>query len=138
MKRFLLAVLLLTATSAAWAQQWERFARDPDNTVVTYIMPTAVRWSGERGNRTVELWEMFDYRTVQEFGEFRFFSRQQKIEYSCSTERSRQLFFALFSEQMGSGQKVYSSNVSFDIGEWKPIIPGSVSESIWTRFCGKK
>lgn len=135
MKRVLLAVLLLAVTSAAWAN-WERFAGDPDNTVVTYIAPTAVRWSGERGNRTVELWEMIDYKNVQEIGEFRFRSRQQKIEYSCKTERSRQLFFALFSDQMGGGHKVYSSNVSFDIGDWKPIIPGSTSESIWKRFCG--
>lgn len=135
MKRLLLAVLVLAAPSVAIAQ-WERFARNPENTEVFYIAPTAVRWSGERGNRTVELWEMIDYRTVQEIGEHRFLSRQQKIEYSCKTGLSRQLFFVLFANQMGGGQKVYSSNVSFDIGEWKPIIPGSTSESIWKRFCG--
>lgn len=127
MKRILLGVLLLTATSA-WAE-WVRVGGSADHYV--YVdLDTIVR-SGDKA----KLVYLNEHLTVQVDARGRFLSSTVQSEYDCSEKRRRLLFYTWHSGRMGSGDVIFTDN---DLGKWRPVVPDSVGEILWKIACGKK
>ena len=129
MKRLLLGLMLLvtaTAANAEWTQSGE------SDELIAYIDIATIR----RNGNFFKLWDLRDYKTVQTVSGVSYLSDKGQSEYDCKEERKRILAFSMFSGQMGKGKVVYdNSNVR---GEWSPISPGSVDETLWKTACGKK
>jgi hypothetical protein len=130
MKRILLAVLLLTATSA-WAE-WVQVSSSPaSGGFDIYVDPSTIRRSGD----TVKMWRLFDYKTTRTEGRYRYLSATAQIELDCKDERERILYFTIYSGQMGTGDVIES--ISNSRGELAPVSPGSVGEILWKVACAK-
>lgn len=129
MKQLLLVTLLLLSVRPVYAE-WMRAAQDEDGMTV-YIDPDTIRL--KRG--LVRVWHLFDYKTAQTVMLRSFLSSKAHIEYDCAEERSRYLAFAAFSDNMGSGEVVYSNP---DELKWEPVEPESVGQILWKAACGKK
>lgn len=55
-------------------------------------------------------------------------------EYDCAKARQRTLYFSMYSDSMGEGQRVYSRS---EPGEWAPVPSGSIVEKLWKIACGE-
>jgi len=130
MKPILLAVLLITVTSAACAE-WVLYGHNDKFGV--YTDPATMRRSGDR----VKMWNMFGFNIAQVAAAgMAYLSAKTLNEYDCKDERSRSLFFSWHSGRMGDGSIVY-----FHDGppsNWRAISPSSVDETLWKIACGKK
>lgn len=86
-------------------------------------------------NNLIKVWELYDYQKVQS-GRYAkpFLSLKVRTEYDCSGERSRAHYVAIFSENMGKGnrggEKEYVHN-------WESLEPDTVGEKLWRFACGK-
>jgi hypothetical protein len=130
MKRILLAVLLLTATSA-WAE-WVKLGDNGDGEFAVYVDPAAIR----KSSNMVKMWNLMDYKTLQETQGNRYQSIKTQSEYDCKDERWRVLYFTWHSGQIGGGKVVYTYGDK--PGNWTPVSPGSTAEILWKVACGKK
>ncbi len=131
MKLILIAVLMLTATSA-WAYWIPIGNALPNGGYVIYVDPSTIRRSGNM----VKMWNLLDYKTAQVIAKSgRHLSQMAQAEYDCKEERVRVLYFSLHSEQMANGEIVYFDNKP---GEWSPIPPSTINAEFWKIACGKK
>jgi hypothetical protein len=86
-------------------------------------------------NDLIKVWELYDYQTAQwGQGIEPYLSLKVRTEYDCSEERSRSHYVALFSENMGKGnrggEKEYVHN-------WESLELDTVGEKLWKFACGK-
>ena len=125
-KHFLL-VLLLAASSGAWAD-WIPVGGSDEQTA--YINPTTIRRSGDRA----KLWGLYDYKSAKALGKRHYLSIRAQNEYDCKEERSRSIYSTFNAENMGGGETVYVSDGV--PGNWTPVVPGSVGETLWKIACG--
>jgi hypothetical protein len=131
MKRILLAVLLLTATSAS--AEWVAAGNsDASGGIEIYIDPATIRRSGNM----VKMWSLIDYKTLQEKQDLQYRSQKMQFEYDCNDYRNRLLYSIMHSKQMGIGDVVYSLNI--ESPKWTPVPPGSISETLMGIACVKK
>lgn len=135
MDRIVLALLLLTATSSAWAAEWVQVSSSTGNGGYNiYADPATIRRSGD----TVKMWDLLDFKSTQDIGRgrYRYLSSKSQDEYDCKDERTRQLYFTMHSGQMGGGEVVFTSDGTPT--NWTPVAPGSIFETLWELACGKK
>jgi len=104
---------------------------DESGTTV-YIDPSTIR----RKDALVNLWTLYDSKTVETVTEGSFLSIKRQKEYDCVEERSRTLAETLFSGNMGKG-KVVLINTD-ERSKWQPVQPGSIAQILWKLACGKK
>jgi len=97
-----------------------------------YIDPSTIR----RKDALVNLWTLYDSKTVETVAEGSFLSIKRQKEYDCAEDRSRTLTETLFSGNMGKG-KVVLINTD-ERSKWQPVQPGSIGQIIWNQVCGKK
>jgi hypothetical protein len=81
------------------------------------------------------MWDLKDYKTVQNYSGDSYLSDKGQMEYDCKEEKVRMLAISALSGQMGKGKAVYNNS---DTSKWSPISPGSVGEALWKIACGKK
>lgn len=67
-------------------------------------------------------------------GESSLLSTQVLYEYDCEDRLYRIVEVTVFSDDMGSGSVVDSSDT---VGKWKAMYPSSISETFWKMACGK-
>ena len=128
MKRLLLGLMLLMTAGAACAE-WSPVGGNDQ--FVQYVDRATIR----RNGNLVKSWGLKDYKSVQTDYGFSYLSSQSQLEFDCKEERGRVLAFIWFDGKMGNGKVVFSNS---DGGEWEPIPPGSVGETLWKIACGKK
>jgi len=122
--KHLVFVLMLLSTSA-WAE-WTRIS--DDDGFVTYADLATTR----NGN-TVEMWTLFDYKTVQQRSADRaFFSSKSQWEFDCGGKRYRLLTLLSYTGRMGRGNAVY---VDLDPGNGTPSVPESQIKQLWKVAC---
>jgi hypothetical protein len=86
-------------------------------------------------NDLIKVWELYDYRTAQwGQGIEPFLSLKVRTEYDCSGERSRTYYVALFSENMGKGNRGGEKEYVHD---WESLELNTVGEKLWKFTCGK-
>ncbi len=124
-KYFLL--VLLTASSAAWAE-WIPVGASDEHTA--YINPTTIRRSGDYA----KMWGLFDYKSAEAIGKRQYLSIKTQNEYDCKDERLRSIYTTMNAANLGGGEIVYVSDGV--PSNWRPIVPGSVGETLWQIACG--
>ena len=84
----------------------------------------------------IRMWTLVDTKTPQvESGGLTYNSAKTFDEYDCLGERRRLLAFSMFSENMGKGNVVSSSQES---DAWKYIAPESIDEVLFKFACQSK
>lgn len=124
----ILAALLAVMSSGAMAE-WVLIRGDADGNVFTDS--ATIR----RADNKVKMWRLIDYKTAQDFGfdDIQYMSLMIQDEYDCKEEQLRKLYSAAYSENMGRGKVVVSSN---KLGEWVPTPPGSIGAELLKFACG--
>ena len=128
MMKLLIGLMLLVVSGAASAE-WT--AEDGNDEFTLYVDKTTIR----RNGNFVKMWDLVDYKKAKVIGGKSNLSARAQNEYDCKEEKVRTLALATFSGQMGSGAVNYTDS---DTGNWVPVGPGSVAETMWKIACGKK
>ena len=130
MRRLTLLLLLLISTTVL--AEWTEFGGNTDFDLTSYIDFETIK----RKDNKVWMWSLFDYKTVQKFKNYRYLSQVSRMEYDCEEETKRILDFYWYSENMRSGEVVYSET-SIE-SEEESIIPVSLDKDIFEIVCNKK
>jgi len=125
----LIALMLLSGSPAH--AEWVTVGGNDQIGMTTYADPGTIRREGN----LVKMWELFDHKMTQTIGVGLFMSRKDQREYDCTKERYRLLTFTQFSGNMGSGTVGYSSSGE---GQWIPVQPGSLDQSLLKVACAKQ
>jgi hypothetical protein len=122
--RYIVTLLLLTATVRAWAE-WMEYAELVDRTY--YIDTTTIRNNGDLRR----VWELRDMKHSGPDGiiSFRFL-----VEYDCKEARSRWLQAQGFSRPMAGGEILLRMNTP---GEWEYVAPATVGKVAFEMVCGE-
>jgi hypothetical protein len=130
MTRLLLITLLLLSSAPAYAE-WVQVSDTDEAGKTVYVDPATIR----RNRNLVTMWQFYDYKTVQTVAGIGFLTVKEQWEFDCAEERSRVLALKEFSGNMGSGTVVYTNS---QVGKWLPVMPGSMSQTVWKVACDKK
>ena len=130
MTRLLLITLLLLSSAPAYAE-WVQVSDTDEAGKTVYVDPATIR----RNRNLVTMWQFYDYKTVQTVAGIGFLTVKEQWEFDCAEERSRVLALKEFSGNMGSGTVVYTNS---QVGKWLPVMPGSMSHTVWKVACDKK
>ena len=133
MKKLLLIALLGLTAEPAHAE-WIEVMADVDTGQTVYVDQETIHRNGD----VVDMWTMYDYKSVQRAGKDQYLSRKVQNEFNCRQEVRRMLSVAEFSGNMGKGKIVYEkgSLLSAD-PRWTRVQPG-VGETLLKLACGKK
>lgn len=86
-------------------------------------------------NDLIKVWELYDYRFIQSGKDTKpYLSLLARTEYDCSGERSREHYVAIFSENMGKGDRGGDKEY---IHSWELMVPGTVGMELLKFVCGK-
>ena len=128
MKKLTLLLLLLVSTSVF--AEWTKVSGTDD--VTTYVDYGTIK---RKGNK-VKMWSLYDFKTIQRWGNSSFLSQINHIEFDCEEEAERNLDYFLYLGNQGGGEVVYSqTNRKY---ETSSIIPGSIGETNFKIACDKK
>ena len=128
MKRMVVAVVLLSATSA-WAE-WTSIGRGEKWEI--YVDLTALH---QKGN-LVKMWSLWDYPAARLGPKRRkYLSAKELDEYDCDERQSRLLYFSYHFGNMGADPILYENNEP-DTG-WTPVAPDSWAEVLWKTACNQ-
>jgi hypothetical protein len=130
MTRLLLITLLLLSSAPAYAE-WVQVSDTDEAGKTVYVDPATIR----RNRNLVTMWQFYDYKTVQTVAGIGFLTVKEQWEFDCAEERSRVLALKEFSGNMGNGTVVYTNS---QVGKWLPVMPGSMSQTVWKVACDKK
>lgn len=128
MARLLLMILLVLSSGPTYAEWKSVSANNSGETI--YIDPDTVRRMGDM----VEMWTLYDFKTVQSVWSISFMSRESRREFDCIGQRTRRIALTYFSGNMGSGTVIYSDA---DEQKWEPVQAHSVAEILWNVACSK-
>lgn len=91
--------------------------------------------SGKAGKTGAAMWRLADYKMAEINGDFIYLSRVSQEEYDCDEGKMRLLYTALYEENMGAGEPLYTHTEAY---AWEPVLPGTDSEAVWRIACKAK
>jgi hypothetical protein len=129
---FISFITLLVLSSGPAYAEWVPVAKG-ENGLTVYVGPDTIRRKGD----LVKMWLLYDYnsKTTQTQERDSIVSAMMQSEYDCLEERFRTHAMLKFSGNMGQGKLVLSNT---DVGNWAPILPGSIVQLEWKRACRKQ
>jgi len=128
-RRIVLVLLVLNYSVGLAQAEWEEITGSDKVTV--YIDPTTHRIDKKSG--LVKMWILYDSFTVTKLSErSSFLSFRSHVQYDCNEERVRSLEASYFEGHMADGKVVFSSSTE---GQWYPVAPGSIGETLWELAC---
>ena len=130
--RFILMLILTAVSTGVAATEWVRIVGESER-AIPYYDPATIRRSGNM----VKMWKLSDYKKVQVTSNMQYLSSKSQSEYDCKDNRSQLLSGTLHSGNMGSGTLVFTMTAPPG-NNWKPIVPGTVTEADWKIACGKQ
>lgn len=130
-RRLLIALTLLVLSSGLAYAEWVKVSVSDETGKTVYVDPATIR----RDSNLVKMWQFYDYKTVQTVGGNRFLTAKEQWEFDCAEERGRVVARKEFSGNMGGGTMVFTNS---EVGKWIPVIPGSISQTVWEVACGKQ
>ena len=111
---------------------WTAVSTASTDDMTTYVDYGTIK---RKGNK-VKMWVLFDFKTIQRWGNSSFLSQIDRIEYDCEEEATRTLDDFLYLGNKGSGKVVYSrTNMKY---EAVSIIPGTIDVMVFNIACSKK
>ncbi len=130
MRKVILMMILAIVSSNA-AAEWVFVGSSKDGMTV-YADPNRILKAGNK----VKIWRLFDFNSSQKaIGVSAYMSNKGQEEFDCKEILIRTLGFYFYSENMGNGE-VVSSNTDAD--KWNPVLPDSISETLWKFACKKQ
>lgn len=117
-----------TKGEAAANSEWEPIG---DSEVNSWYISIRSIQSTEAGKKA---WILQDYKKPEVLHGKASSSRKFLDEYDCTKKMRRPLFLVSYSDPMGKGVALSSSEGS---GKWVPVIPDSVSEMIHIILCAR-
>ena len=130
MKRLLLITLLVLSHGPAYAE-WLLVGKGVESGMTTYADPDTIRRKGE----LVQMWVLFDYKTVQTNAGKSFLSMRSQSQFDCADEFTQILSYTVFSGHMETGDILAHSD---DKHQWQLVPPGSVTQTLWEVACDKQ
>jgi hypothetical protein len=130
MKRPAFAILIAVLNSFSHAG-WERIVEYDSGDI--YVDAATIQRKGQRSTMT-SLLNMSPRETNMEKATTWFKSVTQLDEYDCMGRRTRIKSFSLYSEAMGRGKLISTSN---EATPWIPIESGSWNERKWRVACSE-
>lgn len=116
-----------TSVMAEWTEvEWSH----EDGGLTLYVDYTTIRKEGSK----VRMLSLTDFEIIVK-DKIDLFSSRTQAEFDCGEKKMRQLFYALYSGNMGSGKMEHSNSEHL---KWMPVEPGSMGEAMWEIACGKK
>ena len=126
---WVLITLLVLGGGPVYAE-WELVSGDDSSKLTVYIDRDTI----QRNGNLAMMWQLFDYKTVQNVAGDSLLSFQRHNEYDCSGERTRMLAYTWFSSNMGRGRVVYKTT---EAQPWASIVPRSIEQTLWKVACSK-
>ena len=131
MKRLLLILpLILLSIEPANAEWMPVYEINQLSTTVS-VDPDTI----QRNGNLVELWVLYDSKITQAGRGGPLRSTKAQDEFNCEARLSRVIAVTDFSGNEGSGKVVYSN---LDEQKWEPVVPGSLSLTLWKVACNKQ
>lgn len=126
MKKRVVGVLLICAAGSVMAN-WVRVRGDG---VVTVLAdPATIVRSGD----VVKMWSVINYARPRTTSDGKTYaSSRQQLEYDCTENQSRSLFFSRHTEYTGWGDVVYRNDTP---GRWIPVPSGSIGGALIKFAC---
>jgi hypothetical protein len=128
MKKLPLALMLAIASTGAMAD-WIAVSKDDNSTF--YVDDSTIQMKGEK----IKMWGLFDFKTEQVVGRYRYLSQMTQYEFDCKKKLRRDFYSWYHSMHMGGGDVVYTINQPDE--KWSPIVSGSDAEIMRKIVCGK-
>lgn len=123
---------MLVFVSTGVKADWVEISQGEGGFVIWYADPATIR----KSSVGVKVWHLRNYKKMQKDKDVApFSSTKAQVECDCQEERIRILFFSNYTGLMSSGKTNYSSAA---VGDWVPVAPGSLNESLWDYACGKQ
>ena len=129
-RRLFLITLLVLNSSPAYAE-WVEIGGNDQIGMTTYAAPGTIRRKGD----LVKMWQLNDFKTLQTVEDNSFLSTKKQREFNCAEERTRILAVTQFSGNMGNGKVVWGNS---NEQKWEPVVPESISQTLWEFACAKK
>ena len=128
MKKINILVLLLLGSPGVAQAEWESISMSSDATFAEYINRASTR----KTPHGYKVWELLDFKTLQQgvVGHFR--SIKLLEEYDCTRKRGRTLSAVWYSGQMGTGTVADNGSVA---RFWEAIVPDSTGEIMFNAVC---
>jgi hypothetical protein len=121
--------LLLLSSMPAYAE-WVAVGVS-DSGTTTYADSDTIRRKGD----LVKMWYLHDFNTTQTVLKKSYLSSRSQDEYDCTKDRHRALATTSFSGNMGSGKVRSSYSIK---GKWEPVLPGTMTHTLWKVACDKQ
>ena len=130
MKKILILLLLMVSTSVF--AEWTRVTESADGDITAYIDFGTIK---RKGNK-VKMWDLNDFKTVQETAGKRYLSSITRSEYDCEEETIRMLDLHGYSGNIKTGDNVFSfSNFK---EEPTSIRPDTIESIFYKIACSNK
>ena len=129
----LLLVLMLSVTSNSAIAEWTEVDTNKSIGLTVYANPATIVRSGNR----VEMWVLYDYKTVQTNARKPYISIRGQWRYDCKETKEQPVYEIKLSENMGNGE-VIGKTIYDESVKWIPVAPDSVGMAFWKLACGEK
>lgn len=131
MKNLLPALILFVMNSNAIAE-WIQIDTSNRVGLTAYADRATIIRSGNK----VEMWVLYDYKTVQTNARKPYISIRGQWRYDCIEKKEQPMYEILLSENMGRGEVI--GKAIFDASvKWTSVTPESVGMAFWKLACGK-
>lgn len=122
----------VAADGASTQPQWTLLGRMASNGGIdVYVAPASIRRSGERAR----MLDLFDFKARQVIDGKAFLSARNEYEYDCARSRHRMLATTGFSERMGKGAVVQTSDAALP---WEPVGHSGPAYEHWQLACRRR
>ncbi|MGH7183256.1 MAG: surface-adhesin E family protein [Nitrospiraceae bacterium] len=127
---FWVLITLLVLDCGPVRAAWELVSGDDSAKLTVYVDRDTIR----RNGNLAQMWQMYDYKTVQTVAGDSLLSIQRYNEYDCTGARTRMLTYTWFSSNMGRGRVVYKTA---EEQPWASIVPRSIDQTLLKVACSK-
>jgi hypothetical protein len=127
--RRMIMLTLLTLSSGNAPAAWVEVGGNEHTS--TYADAETIRKSGN----AVRMWHLVDHTKARAIAGIKpYLSIKMLDEYDCAQERTRTLSLSLHSGNMGEGELLGTVNTP---GDWRPVPPDTLVETLSAFACGK-
>ena len=128
----LLLVLMLSVTSSSAIAEWIEVDTNKGIGLTVYANPATIVRSGNK----VEMWVLYDHKTVQTNARKPYISIRGQWRYDCKETKEQPVYEIKLSENMGKGEVIGKTIYDKSV-KWIPVAPDSVGMAFWKLACGK-